>query len=176
MRKIRGKRILTFLFLLFLLSWGFDWLIIAFGGSNALRSMNMAPWGMLVPALVAIVLQMFFYKDSSLYYKAFKERPRWIFLSFIGISFLYGILTLLTALDPKSRQVFQGLGSVLYTLWILGVFFIRGQSDEGSFERAGLRLGNVKIAQRFVGGIIFFLLSQAALNLIFRLGPFAGRA
>jgi len=138
--------------------------------------MSMSPWGMLVPALVAIVLQMFFFKDSPIYYQIYKEKPRWIFLGFIMPTFFYGILTLLAAFDPESGQINQGLGALLYTLWILSVFFIRGQSDEGSFERAGLRLGNVKMAQRFIGGILLFLLLQAGFNLLFKLGPFVGRA
>jgi membrane protease YdiL (CAAX protease family) len=131
---------------------------------------------LLVHALVAIVLQMFFFKDSPIYYQTYKEKPRWIFFGFIIITFLYGILTLLAAFDPESGQIYQGLGSLLYTLWILSVFFIHSQSDEGSFERAGLRLGKVKMAQRFIGGILLFLLLQAGFNLLFKLGPFVGKA
>jgi len=176
MKEIKINRVFVFLFFTFLISWGFDWLIIGFGGSSAFRTMSMSPWGMLVPALVAIVLQMFFFKDSPIYYQTYKEKPRWIFFGFIIITFLYGILTLLAAFDPESGQIYQGLGSLLYTLWILSVFFIRSQSDEGSFERAGLRLGKVKMAQRFIGGILLFLLLQAGFNLLFKLGSFVGKA
>jgi len=149
------KRVFVFLFFTFLLSWGFDWLVMGLGGASAFRSLSMSPWGMLVPALVAIVLQMFFYKDSPLYYQTYKEKPRWIFLGLIILTVLYGILTLLAVFNPGSGQIFQGLGALLFTLWILGVFFIRSQSGEGAFEQAGLKLGDVKIALRFIGGILF---------------------
>ncbi len=176
MEKAKIKRVFVFLFFTFILSWGFDWLVMGLGGPGTFRSMRMNPWGMLVPALVAIVLQMFFYKDSPIYYQTYKEKPRWIFLGFIILTILYGILTLCAVFNPESGQIFQGLGALLYTLWILGVFFIRSQSDEGAFERAGLKLGNMKIAQRFIGGILLFFLLQAGFNLIFKLGPFVGRA
>ena len=175
MKKARMKRVFVFLFFTFLLSWGFDWLVIGLGGSGAFRSLSMSPWGMLVPALVAIVLRMFFYKDSPIYYQTYKEKPRWIFLGFMILTVLYGILTLLAVFNPGSGQIFQGLGALLFTLWILGVFFIRGQSSEGAFERAGLKLGNVKIAQRFIGGILLFFLLQAGFNLLFKIGPLAGK-
>jgi membrane protease YdiL (CAAX protease family) len=175
MKKIRIQRILVFLFFTFFLSWGFDVVLIYFAGLDKYRTLGMNPWGMLAPAFVAIILQMFFYKDSRIYFRNYKEKPRWIFYGFLLITALHGILTLTAVFHPEERDLFQGLGALLYTLWTLFLFFNCGQSEKGSFERAGLQLGNMKIGIRFIVGIIIFFLVQAAFNLLFNLGDFVGQ-
>jgi membrane protease YdiL (CAAX protease family) len=130
---------------------------------------------MLAPAFVAIFLQLFFFKDSPIYYKTYKEKPRWILFGYLILTIFYGILMLTAAFNPESKQIFQGLGALLLTLWTLLIFFVHGQSKKGSFERAGLSLGRIKIGVLFIVGIILFFLLQAALNLIFGLGDFIGQ-
>lgn len=171
-----SQRILIFCLLVFSLSWGFDWVIIHFTNADVYGNLGMNPWGMLAPAFVALILQIFFFKDSKIYYRIYKEKPRWILFGFILLTVLYGILIIGAAMHPQSKRLYQGIGSLLFTLWTLLIFFINGQSKEGAFERAGLGLGNVKTGQLFIGGIILFFIVQAGLNLFFDFGDFAGIA
>ncbi|NIM48808.1 MAG: CPBP family intramembrane metalloprotease, partial [Gemmatimonadales bacterium] len=67
-----------------------------------------------------------------------------------------------------------GVGALVLTLWTLWVFFVFSRSRPEAVNRAGLRLGDVKTGQRFILGIVAFLLLQAGLNLIFRLGELQG--
>jgi len=176
MEKINLRRVFIFLFLTFSLSWGFDCLIIYFSGSDPSSDLGMNPWGMLVPAFVALLLQMYFFKDSPIYYKAYKDKPHWILSGFLILTIVYGGLVLTAAFTTGSKQIFQGIGALLFTLWTLLIFFVFGQNKKkGSFERAGLSLGRIKIGVRFIGGIILFFLLQTALNLIFGLGDFIGQ-
>jgi len=171
---IRVQRIFIFCLLVFCLSWGYDWFIIHFTGADVYGNLGMNPWGMLVPAFVALILQIFFFKDSKIYYRVYKEKPRWILFGFLLLTVLYGILVIIAAFHPESKRIFQGAGSLLFTLWTLLIFFTNSQSKEGSFERASLGLGNVKTGQLFIVGIILFFLLQACLNLLFDFGDFAG--
>ena len=170
------RRILIFCLLVFGLSWGFDWIVIHFTGADVYGNLGMNPWGMLVPAFVALILQIFFFKDSKIYYRVYKEKPRWILFAFLLLTIFYGILVIIAAAQPESKRIFQGVGSLLFTLWTLLIFFINGQSKQGAFERAGLGLSNVKTGQLFIGGIVFFFIVQAGLNLLFDFGDFAGMA
>lgn len=175
MVKSNLRLVLIFLFLTFLLSWGFDWLIILFSGSEPYSELGMNPWGMLVPAFVALVLQMYFFKNSPIYYKVYKEKPRWILYGFLILTIVYGGLVLTAAFTAGSKLIFQGIGALFFTLWTLLIFFVYGRSKKGSFERAGLNLGRIKIGVRFIMGIILFFLLQAALNILFGLGDFIGQ-
>ena len=175
MKKTNLRRVFIFLSLTFSLSWGFDWLFIYFSGSDPYLDLGMNPWGMLVPAFVALFLQMYFFKDSPIYHKTYKEKPRWLFYGFFALTIVYGGILFTAAFSSGSKQIFQGIGALLFTLWTLLIFFIYGQSKKGSFERAGLSMGRIKIGVRFIVGIILFFLLQAVLNLTFNLGDCIGQ-
>jgi len=81
MQRIRIGRVTLFLFLTFALSWGFDLLMVAARGRRAYLDSDMTPWGMFVPAFVALVLQLFIFDDSPIYFRKYKEKPRWILLA-----------------------------------------------------------------------------------------------
>lgn len=80
-------RILVFIAGTFILSWSFDWLQVKVGGFEALKSTGSISPVMLAPAFVALVLQIFFFRDSKIYYKTYRETPRWIFYSFFILFF-----------------------------------------------------------------------------------------
>lgn len=173
---IRVPRLIIFLCLTFLLSWGFDWLLIEITGLDPYQDLGMNPWGMLAPAFVALLLQMFYYKDSPIHIRIYHDKPRWILVGYLILTLLYGVLVWIAAFAPEQLRIFQGLGALLFTLWTLLLFFISGQGEKGSFARAGLRLGDVNLGVRFIGGIVGFFLLQAGLNLLFGMGDFVGRA
>lgn len=173
---IRIQRVIIFLFLTFLLSWGFDWLLIEMSGLDPYQGLGMSPWGMLVPAFVVILLQIYVYEDSPLFFKTYQGKPRWVLIGTLILTLFYGVLVWVAALSPAQLALFQGLGAFLFTLWTLLLFFISGQSKEGSFKGAGLGLGDVRLGVRFILGAVGFFLLQAGLNLLFGLGDFVGKA
>jgi len=175
MKKNKINRIFIFLFFTFLLSWSFDGFLIYFTGLDPYLNLGMSPWGMLVPAFMALILRMFIFKDSPIYYRIYKKKPVWILYGFMILTIIYGILIWFVALNPELKQIFQGVGAILFTLWTLLVFFIYGQSKRSALEQAGLGMGKTKMGPRFMLGIILFLLLQAAFNLLFNLGEFTGK-
>ncbi len=176
MKKIKAGRVFIFLFLTFSLSWGYDWLIIHFVGIDPYLALGMSPWGMLVPAFVALCLRMFVLKDSPIYFRTYTENPRWILYGFLMLTFFYAALIWTAVIIPDQRRLLQGIGALLFTLWTLLIFFVYGQSGKPSFERAGLGLGNLKLGPRFIAGIVFFFLAQAVFNLLSGLGESTGQA
>jgi membrane protease YdiL (CAAX protease family) len=172
--RLNFKRIGPFLALTFGLSWGFEGLVALTIGQLAYLETGLHPLGMFFPAFSALVLQIFFFRDSALYFRTYREKPRWIVYSFLLLTVLMVPVTLLaltTQLDPR---IWQGLGAILVMLWTLVVLNVYGQSSAESLERAGLQLGNTALGVRFIAGVTLFLLSQAALNWLFGLGTFPG--
>jgi membrane protease YdiL (CAAX protease family) len=170
MRRIRLRRIVLFICLTFVLSWGFDLLLVARTRSDAFSALGMTPWGMFVPAFVALVLQLFVFRDSAIYFRRYRERPRWILLGFLLLTPVYAMVIVLALTAPGMDRICRGLGPVLITLWTLLVFLVKGQSDAAAFGRAGLGLGDFRQGPWFILGIIAFLIFQAVLNLATGLG------
>lgn len=171
----RMGRVLLFLVLTFVLSWGFDAALAVAPGYDAYLATGMTPWGMFVPAAVALGLRMFVWSDSPLHYRRYREKPRWLLVAFLILTLLYGAVTVLAVARPASGRILSGVGSLLITLWTLLAIFLAGQAAPGAFERAGLGLGDVARGQRIALGAAGFLLLQAGLNLAFGLGTFPGR-
>jgi membrane protease YdiL (CAAX protease family) len=175
-KRIRMRRVALFLSLTFALSWGFDLIMAAGVGSQAYFSLGMTPFGMLIPAFVALALQLFVFRDSPIYCQRCERGPRYALFGFLGLTPAYGAVTVLAVAVPGASRVFVGLGSLLLTLWTLLLFYAGGQSDAGAFRHAGLQLGDTERGQRFALGIIAFFALQAGLNLLLGLGELHGRA
>jgi membrane protease YdiL (CAAX protease family) len=172
---LRVGRVAAFLLLTFALSWGFHLLVAATLGHGAYLELGLSPLDMLFPAFAALVLRLFVLKDSPLHVRCDHGKPRWILYGFLGLTAIYGALTLTALWVPGRSAILQGLGSLLLTLWTLFVLFVAGQSGKEELERAGLQLGDTDWGVRMVLGVIVFFALQAGLNLLLGLGSFQGQ-
>jgi membrane protease YdiL (CAAX protease family) len=173
-QRVRFKRVFLFLALTFGLSWGFELLVALTITQAAYLETGLHPMGMFFPACSALLLQIFFFRDSPLYFRVYKEKTRWVFYSFFLVTVLMGLITLLALTSQIRPLILQGVGAIVVMLWTFAVFYLHGQCGAESFQRAGLSLGNTDLGVRFIVGVIAFLLSQAALNWLFGLGAFPG--
>jgi len=175
MRSLRIGRVAAFLLLTFALSWGFGFLIAVTIGHGAYLELGMSPLDMLFPAFVALVLRLFVFKDSPVHFRRYRGKPRWILYGFLLLTVLYGIVTLIGILAQGQSAVFQGVGSLLTTLWTLLALFVAGQSSKEDLEQAGLQLGNTDQGMKLVLGVVAFFALQAGMNLLLGLGQFQGQ-
>lgn len=170
----RRGRLALFLLLTFGLSWGFDLIIAVTIGHADYLVLGLSPWSMFVPAAVAFTLQVFVWRDSPLHYRRGLQRPLLIPLSFLLLTVLYALVTGLAIAYPQQRSSLGGLGNLLTTLWTLAIFSLYGQLGAAGFARVGLPLGQVGQGFKIGLGVVLFMLSQFALNLLFNLGDFRG--
>jgi len=175
MRGLRIGRIGLFLSLTFALSWGFDGLLAVTIGHSAYLDRGLSPLGMFFPAFVAIVLQCFVFKDSSIHFRTYRGKPRWILYAFLLLTVIYAVVALVGVCVQGQSAVFRGVGNLLLTLWTLLVISIVGQSSKAELERSGLRLGDVDRGVKLILGVIVFFMLQAGLNLLLGLGEFQGQ-
>lgn len=171
---MRLNRIVPFLILTFSVSWGFEALIAATITQPEYLDTGLHPLGMFVPAFTAIILQMFFVKSSPFNFKKDKNFASWVLYGFIIVALLYGVITILALLSVVRPLILQGIGSILVTIWTLGLFAVYSKAGKEQFQRLGIQLGNFELGFRFIVGVVLFLLSQALLNWIFGLGSFPG--
>lgn len=174
MQTVNVKRVFLFLGLTFSLTWGFEYLVSATLTQSGYLETKLHPLGMFFPAFSALLLQIFVFRDSPIYYRTNRDATRWVFFSYLLLTVLYGVLTMLALSTSIRTLILQGVGGILVTLWTLLVFFIYGRSTQDSLKRVGLQLGNRELGVRFVAGTVLFLLAQAALNYFFDLGAYPG--
>lgn len=172
MRGIRIGRISIFLVLTFALTWGFNLLVTLTIGQSAYLNLGVSPLGMLFPAFTALILQIFIFKDSPLHYQNLHGSPRWIIYGYLGVTISYTGFTLIGIFFEVRPVIFQGISSLLITLWTLLVLFIGSQSERNALKDAGLQLGDTGLAVKFLVGVVLFFIIQSGLNLIFGYSSF----
>ena len=168
--RTRVLKFALFSVLTFLLSWGLDHIIISIAGMNAYKGLGHLTPGMMVPALVAIILQVFIFKDHIIHFRKCYSHINWIFYGFLILFTVILLLVLLTTKMKDYRIIFPGLGSVFITMWTLSVFLIRGLSSSEKFKSAGLKVCGPGQAIPFIAGVVAFFILQAVLNIITGLG------
>jgi membrane protease YdiL (CAAX protease family) len=160
-----------FLALTFGLTFVLDLILyLTVGYGNHPATVSLLQLQMLIPAAVAIALQLFLFRGSAIY--RLKERPKWFFYYYLAFFVIY-------ALGAASMLVVPGdlyptiVSSLLLLLSIGGlvvVVVLRLISGNDEFARAGLSGG--KVWQYVVYGLALVLIYglMTALNAIFGLG------
>jgi len=161
-------RIAAFLLLTFGLSWGYDALLTALAGAEAFNSLAMPPWGMFVPASIAIAFRLFLSDDYPL--QDASGAARWIPLSFLILTGLYALLPVLALLLPAQARLMAGLGTLFISLWTLLVIFLATQSGGEAMGKMGLGFGDVAAGQRVVLIAAGYFVVSALLNRLLGLG------
>lgn len=174
MQRVRIKRVFLFLALTFGLTWGLELLIALTIKQPAYLATGLHPLGMFFPAFSALLLQIFVFKDSPLYLRTSEGEGRWVVYSFLLLTILNGVITLLALTTPIRAIILQGVSAILVTQWTLLLFYVDGKCGAGGLKRVGLPIGDTDTGVRFVAGVVVFLLTQAALNWVFGLGRFPG--
>lgn len=172
MDKLRLGRVVLFLVLTLGLTWSIALVVARHTDKNAYINPGLPPLGMLVPAFVALSIELFGAPDSAIYYRKYREKPRLIIWAYLLLTLLMGV-SYGFALEGSIRpDVLIGVNNALFVLWTLLLIRLYRTSGPESFRRAGLQLGNSGQGVLFVVGVVIFFLSQAGLNLVFDLGDF----
>jgi len=165
------KQVGIFLGLTFGLTFLLDLLLYLTVGYGAQAGASMLlQVQMLIPATVAITLQLFAFKESRIY--RLPERPRWFFYFYLAFAAIYVALAVSVLLVPN--KLWATVASVLSLLLSIGglvfVVILRLVTGREAFERAGLSGG--KVGQYLAFGLFLVLLYSlmTAMNALFGLG------
>lgn len=171
LNRVNWRQVGLFVLLTFAFSWGIDLLLqLTTGYGSNLQSLILLQLQMLLPAFSAILLSVFFFKDNPVYFRIFKERPRWFFSFYLLFTLAYIILAVLSVIVPDQAPIFSAVGSSLSILTLLVLLGIRGFSNRESFARAGLSGGKLRDWILYGLGFAGFYALSTALNALFKLG------
>jgi membrane protease YdiL (CAAX protease family) len=169
--KPNWREVATFLAVTFGLTFLLDLVLyLTVGYGTQVGTTMLLQVQMLIPAAVAIALQLFLFKDSPIY--RLQERPRWFFYLYLVYALVFAALAV--SVLVVSNTLYQSLVSLLSLgLSVGGLVFaviLRLVSGKEAFQRAGLAGG--KAWHYVIFGIILVVLygAMTGLNALFGLG------
>ncbi len=168
--KVNWKQIATFLVLTFVLSWSLDLAIYLNGGLNNPSVGIGLQLQMLLPAFSAIVLGMFFFKDSSIYCKTNHTTSRWFIWYFLFFTLMYMAIFITTSINPS---LLLSLNSLILLPGILGLILLivlRIVGGKESFSSVNMAGGKAISWLLFGLGILAFAGLQTVLSWFFKMG------
>ena len=137
------KQVATFLGLTFGLTYLLDLVLYLGGGYGGTPATGLLlQVQMLIPACVAIVLQVFVFKDSPIYHV--RDRTRWFFYGYL----VYALIHLGIAVGALliANQTYQIIASaavqLLLVVLLLLLVLLRLVAGKEAFQKAGLAGGN----------------------------------
>jgi membrane protease YdiL (CAAX protease family) len=168
---INWHQVGTFLGLIFLITILIDLVLWQWAGFGASAStLLLLQLQMLIPAFTAILLGVFFFKDSPVYFRTYRERPRWFFYLYLLFTLAYIALAVLSILMPEQAITISTVSGALNILVLMLLVAIRALSGREAFTKAGLRGGRVLDWPLWGAAFVLFYGLQAALNALFGLG------
>ena len=161
-----------FLGLNFGLTWLLDLAIYLRGGLRIPGIVATLQLQMLLPAFSAILLGLFFFRESPLYRSKPAGRARWFYYYFLLLRLIYVLGTLAIWLTP-SPSLIAVLASVPLVLAFLGLLILIGlrlAAGREAMASVWLAWGNWRYYVIFGVAITVYYILQAVLNAVFGLG------
>ena len=169
--KVNWRQACFFLGLTFALTLLLDfilWRTVGYGAN--LSTGLLLQTQMLLPAFSAILLSLFIFKDSPIYFKTYHGRARWFFYVFLAYTVIFVLLSGASVLSPSlNLQISLVAASATY-LGLLLLIAIRIISGRDAFSQAGLKGGKLIEWVFYGAAFILFYALQTALNAMFGLG------
>jgi membrane protease YdiL (CAAX protease family) len=171
---IDKKGVFWFLGLTFGLTWLLDLAIYLLGDYGTPGVIAIVQLSGLMPAFSAILLGLFFFPDSPIYFRRSAGRGRWFYYFYLLFTVLFALGTLLAWLAPAQGTISIVTANAPLLLSVLGLFLLvvlRIVAGREAMARVWLAWGHWRYWLVFTLGIVVFSVLQVGLNAIFGLGP-----
>lgn len=169
-KKVNWKQVGTFIGLTFGLTWSLDLALFLNGGLNNPSATIALQFQMLLPAFSAILLGMFFFKDSLINVKNNHTKSRWFTWYFLIFTLLYAAAVILAFIRPELAQT---LGAVMMIPGLIGmilVIVLRAVGGKDTFASVGMGGGKAKLWFLMGVAIILVVGLQTLLSWLLKLG------
>jgi membrane protease YdiL (CAAX protease family) len=168
--EVNWKQVGAFIALTFGLTWGLDLVIYLTGELNNPSVVVGLQAQMLLPAFSAMVLGMFFFKDSPIYIKSNRSTSRWFIWIFIIFTLMYLSVFIATLINPS---LLLSLNTVLLLPSIIGLILLivlRLVGGKESFSSVNMAGGQPIYWLLFGLGILVYTGLQTVLSWLFIMG------
>jgi membrane protease YdiL (CAAX protease family) len=162
----------AFLGLTFGLTWLLDLAIYLRGGLRIQGIVATLQLQMLLPALSAIVLGLFFFPESPIFRKRSAGSGRWFYYYFLLVALIYALGTLILWLSPAQNiiVILSAIPQVLAFLGLLVLVVLRLAAGREAMARVWLAWGSWRYYLLFGLSFVAYYILQTVLNAVFGLG------
>ncbi|MFC2053698.1 hypothetical protein ACFLV7_05290 [Chloroflexota bacterium] len=139
------RQVGVFLGLTFAASYALDlvlWLTAGYG-NNVPTAITLQA-RMLMPAFFAILLSLFIYEDNPIYFRNYRERPRWFFYFYLLFTLTYLFLAALTIIAHTHSTTISAVSGSINILGLIILIALRIFSGREAFAQAGLVGGKIR--------------------------------
>ena len=168
---INWHQVGIFLGLTFAASYALDlvlWLTAGYG-NNVPTAITLQA-RMLMPAFFAILLSLFIFKNSPIYFRNYRERPRWFFYFFLLFTLTYLLLATLAIIIPTHSTTISAVSGSINILGLIFLVALRIFSGREAFAQAGLVGGKIRDWVLYGLAFILFYTLQTGMYAFFNLG------
>jgi membrane protease YdiL (CAAX protease family) len=169
-KKVNWKQVGAFVGLTFGLTWLLDLALFLTGGLKSPAVTLALQFQMILPAFSAILLGMFFFKDSPINVRNNHSKSRWFTWYFLLFTLLYAAAFILAFVRPELGQTLSGVMLIPGLIGMLLVIVLRVMGGKDTFTGAGMGGGKPKLWLLYGLAIVLFAGLQTLLSWLFKMG------
>ena len=144
-KHVNWKQVGAFLGLTFGLTWLLDLALFLNGGLKSPAALISLQFQMLLPAFSAILLGMFFFKDSLINVKNNHSKSRWFTWYYLVFTLIYAIATILVFFRPDQIQIIMSVMLLPSVIGMILVIILRLVGGKDTFAGVGMGGGKAKL-------------------------------
>ncbi len=169
-RAVNWPHVWAYIGLAFGFAWLIDLVLYLNGGLKNPGASLMLQFQMLMPAFAALLLGVFFFKESLVYRKTNHYASRWFIYYYFLMTFAYLIAAVVAMTQPALATTVSGAMLIFSVVGLVLLLVLRWRGGPQSFAGAGMAFGRFRIWILYGLGLVLFYSLQALLNYVFKFG------
>lgn len=169
-RAVNWRQVGAYIALAFGLAWLVDLVLYVNGGLTNPAASLMLQLQMLMPAFAALLLGVFFFKNSPVYHKTNRTASRWFIYYFFLMTLVYVAAAAVALLQPSLAVTLSGSLLLLSVIGLILLAVLRWRGGPQSFAGAGMAFGKIRLWLLYGLAMVLFYGLQTLLNSVFKLG------
>jgi uncharacterized protein len=169
-KPVNWKQVGTFIGLTFGLTWLLDLVLFLNGGLNNPSISIALQFQMLLPAFSAMLLGMFFFKESPIHIKNNHTKSRWFTWYFLVFTLMYAAAVIVAFIRPELAQTLDSVMLLPGLIGMILVIILRVVGGKETFTGVGMGGGKAGLWFIYGLGIILFAGLQTLLSWLFKMG------
>ncbi len=169
-RAVNWPHVLAFIGLAFGLAWLVDLVLFLNGGLTNPGAGLILQTQMLMPAFAALLLGMFFFKESPVYHKTNRTASRWFIYYFFLMTIVFLAAAVAATIQPALVTTLGGPLLIFSVAGLVLLLVLRWRGGPQSFAGAGMAFGRLRIWLLYGLGLVLFYGLETLLNYVFKFG------
>jgi uncharacterized protein len=169
-RAVNWPHVWAYIGLSFGLAWLVDLVLYLNGGLTHPSAALMLPLQMLMPAFAAMLLGMFYFKESPIYHKTNRTASRWFIFYYFLMTLAYVAAAVVGSIQPALTPTLSGSVLIFSVIGLVLLMVLRWRGGPQSFAGAGMAFGKIRLWLLYGLAMVLFYGLESLLNYVFQLG------